>query len=187
MNKSVSAFGMALIVLCLVVATALGFLMGITHPFPWVTLALLIGVIVIYNKHEKSLYLKWKPEYSVGIDVIDNDHKKLINLINQFQTASLHSTGDQFERDALNELVDYTVFHFQREEEMLQKNNYPDFDAHKKEHEAMVTKVKTMVEVFNQDKDKVIDDLLDYLKKWLINHINGTDQAYSEFMKDKDV
>lgn len=187
MNKKLSAFGLSLLILSLIVATALGFLMGLTHPLPWFFLALLGLVVYVHQQLEKKNYLQWKDSYSVGIESIDNDHKKLLNLINQLQTASRHYTGAEFERKALDELVSYTKYHFGREEKLMEENDYPDTVAHKREHAAMVAEISGMIARYEQDDDETIEALLSYLKRWLINHINGTDQQYSGFLKSKGV
>ncbi len=187
MNKKLSAFGLSILVLALIVATALGFLMGLTHPLPWISMALLGGVIYLHNQSQKKNYLVWKDEYSVGIEAIDSDHKKLLNLINQLQTASTNYTGEEFERSALDELVKYTKYHFVREEKLMEDNGYPQFEAHKEEHEAMVAAVMDRVSHYESNEEETIDELLDYLKNWLINHISGTDQQYSSFLKGKGI
>ncbi|MCW8886672.1 MAG: bacteriohemerythrin [Motiliproteus sp.] len=187
MNKKLSAFGLSILILALLVATALGFLMGLSHPLPWISLALLGGVVYLHSQSQKKNYLVWKEEYSVGIEAIDNDHKKLLSLINQLQTASTNYTGVDFERSALDELVNYTKYHFVREEKLLEENGYPGFEPHKKEHEAMVAEVMDKVSHYESNEDQTIDELLVYLKQWLINHISGTDQQYSSFLRDKGV
>ncbi|MEH6627976.1 MAG: bacteriohemerythrin [Motiliproteus sp.] len=187
MDKKFSAFGLSLLILALLVATVLGFLMGLTHPLPWICLALLGGVVYLHNQLQRKNYLVWKDEYSVGIESIDKDHKKLLNLINQLQTASTNFTGEEFERNALDELVKYTKYHFVREEKMMEDNGYPQFAAHKKEHEAMVAEVVDRVSYYESNEEQAIDELLVYLKNWLINHISGTDQQYSGFLKGKGV
>ncbi len=187
MDKKYGAFGLSLLVLALLVATALGFLMGLTHPLPWICLALLGGVVYLHNQMQRKNYLVWKDEYSVGIEAIDNDHKKLLSLINQLQTASTNYTGEEFERKALDEVVNYTKYHFVREEKIMEENGYPQFEAHKKEHEAMVAEVLNRVSQYESNEEQTIDSLLEYLKSWLINHISGTDQQYSGFLKGKGV
>lgn len=187
MGNKLSAFGFSLLILALLVATALGFLMGLAHPLPWICLAALGAVIYLYNQMDKKKYLVWKDEYSVGIKAVDEDHKKLLSLINQLQTASTNFTGEEFVRSALDEVVSYTKYHFEREEKMMADNGYPEFEAHKKEHESMVALVVTKVKEFESNEEQTIDELLAFLKSWLISHINGTDQKYSGFMHDKGV
>ncbi|MEA1889724.1 MAG: bacteriohemerythrin, partial [Pseudomonadota bacterium] len=129
----------------------------------------------------------WKEEYSVGIDSIDQQHKKLLSLINQLQTAVDYSTGKEFEREALDELVTYTKDHFSYEEGLMEKNAYPDFVAHKAQHVKMIRKVEDVLAEYDRDPETAMSNALNFLKDWLINHINGTDKEYSSFLIEKGV
>ena len=105
LNKKICMFGVSLLILTLFVAAVLGLLAGPGSPLTWLLIAALLVIPYVHRKLTARHYVEWKPEYSVGIDSIDKQHKKLLNLINQLQTAVDYSTGDQFEREALDELV----------------------------------------------------------------------------------
>ena len=96
-----------------------------------------------------------------------------------------YATGEEFEREALDELVDYTKTHFAYEEGLMQQYDYPEFEPHKAQHERMIQKVDDVLAEYEQDHDRAMRHALDYLKQWLINHINGTDKEYSEFLIEK--
>ncbi len=81
MFKSMGTFGLFLLTVTAIVMVGLGFLMGPTHPLPWIMLVILIAIPFIHNKMISSQYMVWKDDYSVGIEAMDNDHKKLLNLI----------------------------------------------------------------------------------------------------------
>lgn len=178
---------MAILVVSLISFTIVGFLSGISNPLPWISLTILIIVILAHNIIIKKQYLSWKNSYSVGIESIDNDHKKLIHLINNLQTAVNYKTDRQFEKQTLDEVIDYTKYHFSREEKLMEEHGYPDFVPHKQQHEKMIAKVNEFVEAYEKEEDGAVESLLKYLKLWLINHINGTDQEYSEFLISKGV
>jgi len=193
MNKKLSAFLMGLGLLSLITAAVFAFIIAITHPTPlaWtVTLglvALLILIPPLYRRFASTRFVEWKDEYSVGIPSIDDQHKRLLGLINQLQTAVDYQTDDAFTNEALGELVDYTRTHFVYEEKLMQDNGYPDFEAHRKEHEAMVEQVGHFLERYKQDRDATIEEVTGFLKNWLINHINGTDKEYSSYLIGKGV
>jgi hemerythrin-like metal-binding protein len=111
----------------------------------------------------------------------------LIGLINALQTAVDYSTGEEFERQALEELVDYTRTHFKYEEGLMEQNGYPEFESHRAEHERMIAQVDEVMEAYRQDQDNAMRNAITFLKDWLVNHINGTDQQYSKFLIDKGV
>ena len=96
-------------------------------------------------------------------------------------------TGEAFEREALDELVDYTKTHFKFEEDMMEQNGYPEFTTHRAEHELMIARVEEVLKQYQQDQDTAMQNAIDFLQEWLINHINGTDKQYSRFLIDKGV
>jgi len=186
-NKRMCMFGVSLLILTLIVAAILGLLAGPTSPLTWILIAVLLVIPFIYKKMAGSKFLEWNDDYSVGIDSIDQQHKKLLNLINQLQTAVDYSTGEEFERDALDELVDYTKTHFTYEEGLMRDNDYPEFEPHKAQHEKMFKKVEDVLAEYEEDHDTAMSNAVEYLKYWLINHINGTDKEYSNFLIAKGV
>ena len=180
-------FGLSLLILILIVAVILGLMAAPANPLTWVFIIKLVSIPFVYNKLAARKYLDWKEEYSVGIASIDQQHRKLVNLINQLQTAVDYSTGEEFEREALDELVDYTKTHFSYEEGLMKDNDYPDYEPHKAVHEKMISQVDAVLAEYEQDRDAAMKDAVVFLKDWLINHINGTDKEYSRFLIEKGV
>jgi len=187
MNKNLMMFGVSLLILTLITAIILGFMAGPASPLPWLLIAILVSVPFIYRRLTADSYLKWKDEYNTGINSIDQQHRKLVNLINQLQTAVDHSTGQEFESEALDELVDYTRTHFRYEEGLMEQNQYPDFEPHKAQHEKMIKKVSEVLAEYEKNHDQAMNQAVVFLKDWLITHINGTDKEYSSFLIAKGV
>jgi len=187
MNENARMFGLALLILTLIIAIALGLLAGPTSPITWLLVVLLLLLPALHKKVTSRQFFEWKDEYSVGIASIDQQHRKLINLINLLQTATIYSTGGGFEREALDELVNYTVTHFSYEEELMQKHDYPDFEGHKKQHEKMIETVTRILKQYEDNPDSALRDASQFLKDWLIKHINGTDKQYSDYLISKGV
>jgi len=186
-NKKMCMFGVSLLILSLIVAVILGLIAGPTSPITWTLIAILVVIPFLHKKFASTQFVEWKDDYSVGIDSIDLQHKKLLNLINQLQTAVDYSTGEQFEREALDELVDYTKTHFSYEEGLLKDNEYPDYEPHKEQHEKMFKKVGEVLSEYEKDHDTAMSNAAEYLKHWLINHINGTDKEYSSYLIERGV
>ena len=184
-NRNMWMFGVALLILTLITAIILGLMAGPTNPLTWALVALLVIIPLIHRRVSARHFIQWKDEYNVGIDSIDQQHKKLVNLINKLQTAIDYSTGEEFEHEALNELVDYTKTHFGYEEGLMEKYGYPDFEPHKALHREMIAKVEAVLAEYEQDGDLAMDHAVTFLKSWLINHINGTDKQYSSFLIEK--
>ncbi len=188
MKKRVLMILKALLIGLLMVATILATVqLGINSPVPWL-LGFLVVALSAYNKLcDKHKYISWKKEYSVGIKSIDNEHQKLLGLINRFLTASREHPSTFYEQEALEELIDYTRYHFKHEEELMAKHEFPDLEAHKKEHRKMVKRVNELVEEYNLRGQEALEDTAAYLKHWLINHIQVVDQQYSDYMHQRGV
>ncbi len=185
MSKSLEAFALSIVVVILLVAMALGFMIGLSHPLPWLSLALLIGVVILAKKLTAQRFLTWDESYSVGISVLDEDHKRLLNLINQLQTAAHYHTSDEYEQEAFDTLIDYTKNHFRREEELMEKHQFPGLQAHRLQHQEMIGEVDRLVSAYQKDRDATIEGAISYLQTWLLRHINGTDKEYSAFLREK--
>lgn len=186
LTKGISMFIVSVLILGLLVMIVLGFMLGFGHPLPWVLIAVLVAIPFIHDKIVGRRFVQWDESYSVGIETIDADHKKLLGMINQLQTAAHYKTDKTMIEDILNGLVDYTKYHFTREEGMMQDADYPDFEAHKQQHEEMIAQVGRFVDEYRVDGTKTIEEVAMYLKTWLINHINGSDQKYAPYLNKKD-
>ncbi|MEW8415465.1 MAG: bacteriohemerythrin [Candidatus Thiodiazotropha sp.] len=187
MRKSLQTFGLSLFIVLAFLVIGIGFLFGIDNPVPWIMIAVLVALPVIHKKMTSRQFVAWDNSLSVGIQAIDDEHQKLLTLINNLQTAVLYPTGESFERQALSELVDYTKYHFAREEKLMSDYGYPDYEAHKKQHEEMIVKVMRFLDSYEKDREATIDELTGFLKNWLVDHIAGTDQQYSQFLREKGV
>jgi len=135
--------------------------------------------------------LEWKEEYSLGIQTIDNQHKKLLDMINAL--SELHATDDLREMSikVISDMKIYTVYHFKTEEDYFEKFNYINKDKHKNIHNVFVAKITEFTEELGRTPDNDILQftykLLDYLQDWLIDHIMGTDRRYIELFKENGV
>lgn len=123
-------------------------------------------------------YLHWTNELDTGIEVIDKQHRRIVDLINKLNTA--HESGDPAViNHVLGELVDYTLSHFSFEEELQEKASYPFSKAHKRVHEIFTKRVSEFQRRAAAGEN-VAHELLIMLKIWLVNHIKGDDADYVE-------
>lgn len=187
MKKNYAVWVLMVAMAMLVVAIGLSFLFGVTHPVPWILIGVLLILPFLYRRQAERNLLRWKDAYSVGVRVIDDDHKRLIDLLNRFHTAYRYHTGDDFERQALQELVDYTKYHFEREEKLMEEVGYPDLEDHKAQHRAMIAEVEKFQEEYRQRGHEALQGVADYLNGWLIHHINGTDKKYTPYFEKAGV
>lgn len=126
-------------------------------------------------------FIQWDPSFSVGAVVLDNDHKRLIDVLNRIYDAWQDENPSGVELGGLfDELLDYTDSHFSREEGKLSARDYPELAAHHASHE----RLRELVLAFRarhlagQQPAKLTEDMAKFLKSWLIDHILGEDLKY---------
>ncbi len=132
-------------------------------------------------------FFKWEDSYSVGVRKIDEQHKKLFDLINQLGNAMITGKGRDIISKLLKELKDYTVYHFTDEEKLMEDNGYPELLSHKDIHKNFVNKIKDFEKKNEEGNLSLSVDLFNFLKDWLKGHILGTDMKYKEFFKSKGI
>jgi hemerythrin-like metal-binding protein len=124
-------------------------------------------------------YVAWKPYYSVGDPALDAEHRQILGFIDELyeaMAAGQHSTKTIV---LLDQLVQYTMTHFQHEERIMRECDYPQLPAHRAEHERM--KQRTLDLRTNVDL-ATTRDFLQFLKDWWTNHIQDVDKAYSPYL-----
>ena len=129
--------------------------------------------------------INWSDDLSVKISGIDNQHKKLVELINDLHNAMKEGKGKEKLGAILNELINYTKYHFSAEEELMKQKNYPGYQQHKSEHDAFTKKVLEFNDQFVSGSLFMSNEVLVFLKDWLIEHIKGTDKKYSPYLTAK--
>ncbi len=129
--------------------------------------------------------IDWNDTYSVDVTEIDQQHKKLVSIINELNTAMKERKAAETMGKTIDELIDYTVTHFIVEEKYFDKFNYPETVSHKKEHDDFINKIKDVKKSFDKGSLMLSIDIMNFLKDWLINHIQGTDKKYSSFFNEK--
>jgi hemerythrin len=127
--------------------------------------------------------MTWTSDLSVGVEVLDDDHKKLIGIINQLHYGITIGHKREILEAVLDQLVDYTIFHFAREEELLTKTDYEATDAHKTEHKNFIVKISNLNARLKKSPVSMLDlELMDFLRHWLISHIKGSDKKYGSHL-----
>ncbi|OHD55534.1 MAG: hemerythrin [Spirochaetes bacterium GWF1_51_8] len=127
-------------------------------------------------------FVAWNDSLSVSIAAIDDQHKKLIDIMNELHDAMKTGKGKDALTSVLEKMAGYTVEHFSFEENMLNENGYPGFNGHKFQHDEFVRKVNEFKKDFASGKALVSIDVLNFLRDWLIAHIADSDQQYASFM-----
>jgi hemerythrin len=128
-------------------------------------------------------FIAWDKSMSVGVETLDHDHKRLLELFNELLSSGIANRSKEDLSRLLQELADYTETHFSREELCMEKGGYPDIEAHKQAHRYFVDEVERQKAEFS-DSDAVMlrIDLILLLKEWLLEHIQGVDKKYTPYV-----
>jgi len=131
--------------------------------------------------------IDWNDDLSVNIKEVDQEHKKLINLINSLHSAMGSGQGKKAMGPVLAGLVDYTKTHFAFEEQLMRKNRYPGYLNHKSLHDSLTEQVVELNNKYQEGKTLVTVEVLAFLKDWLTNHIKTVDKKYGPYLNAKGV
>jgi len=131
--------------------------------------------------------INWNETYSVKVKEIDVQHKKLVNIINELHDKMKEGKGKEVVEKLLAELLDYTVFHFSFEEKLLNINNYPEHKTHAKLHADLMEQVQVFRNKVKSGNSLLSLELMNFLKKWLVEHILDSDKKYSAFLNAKGI
>jgi len=125
--------------------------------------------------------IKWKDEYSIGVEKIDLQHKHLFEIANRiYETLKNQFCIDKYDKilEILKELEEYTIYHFKEEEDYMKEIGYENYFLHKIEHQKFINKLKeTDLEKIDFNQDGYLLDLLNFISDWLVKHILKDDKA----------
>jgi hemerythrin len=127
----------------------------------------------------------WIPKYSVGVRSIDEQHQRLIALINELHDAMMANRGKDAVGPVLGRLAAYCEEHFSFEEKMLRDASYPGLPEHHQKHVKMTLKVKELAAEVGSGKITVTLEVMTFLRNWLDKHILGTDKEYAPHLAGK--
>jgi hemerythrin len=129
--------------------------------------------------------IQWDSTFSVNVAEIDKQHQKLIEFINNLNDAMKQGKGKDALANIINELSNYATSHFAFEEGYFDKFGYPAAASHKLDHSNFVKKVSEFKNGFDSGQVALTVTVMNFLKDWLKNHIQGIDKKYSSFFNDK--
>jgi hemerythrin-like metal-binding protein len=130
--------------------------------------------------------LAWDESFSVGINLIDAQHKKWFDIIKKLGDGIAENeqhADPLFLEDIIFELKTYVAFHFSEEEKYFERFGYEDAESHIKMHRAYAEKVNELHAGVLRGEDGMAEKLLEFVQGWAINHIKAADKLYSEALK----
>lgn len=119
-----------------------------------------------------------------GNEMIDGQHKELIQKINDLLDSCEENGGKAAAVRMLNFLADYTEFHFQAEEKLQEEIAYPGIEEHKKKHEEFIRTVEELHEMLEEEEgpsDAFVEQVNKNVIEWLYGHIKSFDRSVAEY------
>jgi hemerythrin len=147
---------------------------------------------------DNSIIVSWSENLSVGIELIDNQHKNLVAMTNQLFQACTRG-GDKREavfKETMSRMVEYIRVHFATEQELFQRINYPQQAAHKKEHDKLIVEVIDSSKEYGDGNKNIANKFVVSMRDWVFSHIAHSDKMYAIYiseqkkkglLKDKDI
>ena len=132
--------------------------------------------------------MTWTEKLSVGVRVLDDDHKRLVAMVNELYEAMQAGHGKETLGRILNDLVNYTKVHFAREEKLFAQTGYSASGPHKREHDTLTGQALDVQRKYAAGANAALSiEVLHFLKDWLINHIQGSDQKYRSHLNARGI
>ena len=127
--------------------------------------------------------INWSEAFEVGIPEVDEQHKKLVAIVNALHEAMLKGQARETMGKALEEVVDYTVYHFATEERLFAEKQYPRAAAHKHLHDELTATAKKLRADVASGKSVISHEVMRFLRDWLQQHIMSEDKAFGRFVR----
>lgn len=145
----------------------------------------ILGSDIMIGKFQSSGNLSeeafaFAEKYRTGIEFVDNEHKRLFEIIGEtYHLITAHTLHDKYDEiiKIINDLKDYTIFHFTDEEEYMKKINYAQLESHQALHEAFILKIKEVnLDDLDDNQQNYLFGIIDFLLAWLDEHIMKVDK-----------
>ncbi len=126
----------------------------------------------------------WSDQYSVGIPSMDTQHQRLFEILNELHSAMKTGKATQAISTALDELIDYTRYHFREEEALMEQIHYPDLPEQKQAHQNLLLQLKELKQELKNGKTTLVAiKVSKTVLEWLKNHTTKMDKKYEQYMK----
>ncbi len=114
---------------------------------------------------------------------MDEQHKQLIDLVNIMHASLKQGKNKKEVKDNIRSFVDFASYHFGNEEQYFNQFGFEDAKEHKQEHKAFVKEILQFQSDYSTNKIKFLDDIMQYIKKWLHKHFSISDKKYAALFK----
>ena len=124
----------------------------------------------------------WGEILRVGVDEIDEDHRKLVNIFNILNHAVMEGESQEYLAAILDELINCTVWHFSHEERLMLKHRYAGMEEHKAEHQELIRSASELKQAILQADKASVNRQIESLERWLTEHIFATDMRLGSYL-----
>lgn len=129
----------------------------------------------------------WNDSYKVGVQEIDEQHKKLFSLLKQLHDAAAVGKARAIVQQVLDDVVNYTKEHFATEERLMQKHDYPDYSVHKHMHDSLVAQAHDLQDKTKHSALTLSMDVMKFLESWIAHHISEADRKLGRHLSSHGV
>ena len=128
--------------------------------------------------------LAWNEDLALGVPVMDDDHERILFLVQALFDALVNRSSETIVNDAVLELVNHTCAHFEREERLMLEYHYPEYAQHKAEHIKLTEEISKIIALVKQENSPTIGEpLLNFMAEWVILHTKGADRKFARYLK----
>jgi len=138
-----------------------------------------------FKSDKMKEFMPWSADLELGVKMFDDQHKELVKLINKLYDAMKDNRGEEVLLSILDKLVDYTVYHFDNEEEMFAKYGYENRAQHIKIHTDLKKTAMDLKQKIVNGETVIGFNVISFLENWVKNHILVEDRKYIELFKKK--
>jgi len=131
--------------------------------------------------------IEWNDSFSVGVALFDEQHRRLIAMLNKMIRDPTATTRSETVADVLTDMTNYAQEHFKSEEDLMIEHDYPHLDEHRRQHRGFQEKAARLCFATVKGQASVPHEMLVYLQQWLIHHILQADMAFKPFFEQKGV
>jgi hemerythrin-like metal-binding protein len=131
--------------------------------------------------------ISWNSDWDIGHSEIDEHHHKLVEMIQWLFGAIITTQGEAYVKDILKDLIDYTKYHFKREEEVFEEHGFDQLADHKVLHHDLIKQVQNVSEdiIAEGATEEISEEVYHFLKHWLADHIIKEDLKFKTFLENR--
>lgn len=128
--------------------------------------------------------VEWQDAYCIGVEEIDMQHRKLLSVVNEFYDVATGHPADYLVKvgRCLKKLADYTHYHFNSEEVLMERYQFPNIGQHKGEHTSFISQLSATVPKIASGNQEAGQQLYEFLLDWVVNHIAHSDKIWAEYV-----